>query len=449
MLNENLKSIIKENSKLLNIIRCFHTVDRNLLCELMGLSWPTVQKMTTTLKANNILTNNLKEESPDTKSNEKKEEFTINSELGYYIGISVGGSQVKLSMIDLNFDIVKCNQFINNFVNKYEFLQNADFEYSLSDKSSKYGYLYTNTPTTFINLQRMINFILDEIIRIESNPNNHFNLLGIGFAFTGAIINTSKEIIKSFSLECFNNLPIRYDSLIYPEKLAYFTSHDINIAFDNIAKAAIISEKYLLYDPSNPNYIYKDRKNVGCIYLGSGIGSSFVLNNTLYRGASNFSELGHIDIIDPINLINQIENRNKNSCCTCGGINCLEHKIRSVVFDMSVTDFKKYTATQLKERFYKMKDIDIRLQILAFYINQAIKTVTNLLNLDLIILTGKLTQFMDDLEKYIYNEKSNNPISYASSNCSLLTSTYGALAPSVGAAILSSFTDVNDSIIWY
>lgn len=449
MLNEKLNSIIKENSKLLNIIRCFHTVDRNSLCELMGLSWPTIQKMTVTLKANNILINNSKSEYQETKTNEKKEEFTINSKLGYYIGISVGGSQVKLSIIDLNFDTVKCNEFINDFINKFGFLQHADFEYAISEDSSKYGYLYANTPTTFIDIQRMINLILDEIIRIDSDSNSDFNLLGIGFAFTGAIINTSKEIIKSFSLECFNNLPIRYDSLIYPEKLAYFTSHDINIAFDNISKAAIISEKYSLYDSSNPNYIYKDRKNVGCIYLGSGIGSSFVLNNTLYRGSSNFSELGHIDIIDPIDLISQIENVNENNNCTCGGINCLEHKIRSVVFDMSVNDFKKYTASQLKEKFNEMNDTDIRLQILAFYINQAIKTITNLLNLDLIILTGKLTQFMDKLEKYIYNEKSNNPISYANSNCSLLTSTYGALAPSIGAAILSSFTGINDSIIWY
>lgn len=449
MVNEDLRNTIKDNSKLLNIIRCFHTVDRTLLCELMGLSWPTIQKMTDVLKKSGILLNSSKTDNQDKKANDKKEEFTINTGIGYYIGISVGGSQIKISMIDLNFNIVKQNQFIDGFVHKFKFCENADFDYTLSDNSSKYGYIYTNTPTSFLNLQRMVNFILDEIIRIDFDIKNDFNLLGIGFAFTGAVINTSKEIIKSFSLECFNNLPIKYDSFIYPEKLAYFTTHNINIAFDNIAKAAIVSEKYSLYNSENPNNIYKDRKNVGCIYLGSGIGSSFVLNNTLYRGTSNFSELGHIDVIDPIDLVAKIENSNQIGQCTCGGNNCLEHKIRTVVFDMDVNDFKKYTASQLRERFFEMKDCEIRLQILAFYINQAIKTTTNLLNLDLVILTGKLTQFMDDLEKYLYSEKSNNPISYVNSNCSLLTSTYGALAPSIGAAILVSYTNTNDSIVWY
>lgn len=95
-----------------------------------------------------------------------------------------------------------------------------------------------------------------------------------------------------------------------------------------------------------------------------------------------------------------------------------------------------------------MPDKEYRLRLLAFYIGQAIKTLTNILNLDLIILTGKLTVFMNELSKYLYEEKSKNHIGYTNSDCTMITSSYGALAPSIGAAILSSIPKDNNLIYW-
>ncbi|MCI6465346.1 MAG: ROK family protein [Faecalicatena sp.] len=452
MANETLAKLIQNNSKLLNIIRCYNSVDRNLLCELMQLSWPTLQKTVQLLKDAGILINKAStsvdgiDKTSDPKK--EKEEYIINPTSGYYVGISIGGSQIKLCIIDMNYKIASKENFYKIFIDKFGLFSDSDF---IRSQKPEYGYLYVSTPTDFFILQERLNYILDQMIKLDLELGKRGQtMLGIGFAFTGAVNNKKKEIIKSFSLDCFNNLPIKYDSLIYPEKLAYFLSKNINITFDNIAKAALVSEKFSLYDNLNPNSIYKNRKNIGCIYLGSGIGDAFILDNTLYRGTSNFSELGHIDVIDPDELLNKINNKNiENDYCTCGGHNCLEHKIRKNVFNMDINEFKSYTAGDLKKNFYQLDNPDIRLEILAFYINQAIKIATNLLNLDLIILTGKLTQFKEDLEKYLYNEKSKNTIGYINSDCSLVTSTYGALAPSAGAAILSALPENNESVIWY
>lgn len=447
MAENSLAELVKNQYKLLNIIRTHPSADRILLCDQMGLSWPTIQKITDKLKEFNILIN-----PPLSENNNyvevKKEAFAINSDAGYYIGLSIGGSQIKLCFTDLNFKILSPENFFNNFVDKYSLFSSAKLHRNLTEKN--YGYLYRNTPSEFGELQELLNNILSEIIRLDQIlRSKNIYIFGIGFAFTGAINNKNKSIIKSFNLNCFDSLPLEYDSLIYAHILSYFIEKGINISFENIAKAALISEKFALYQPSNLNFIYRNRKNISCIYLGSGIGSAFILNNTFYRGTSNYSELGHIDVIDPIDLLSEIQNKNNSSdVCTCGGVNCLEHKIRKFVFDMSMDEFKSYSAIELHNYFFtKLDHPEKRLEILAFYIAQAIKIEVNLLNLDFIILTGKITQFKE-LEKYLAKEKVKNPIGYTNSACTVRTSTYGALAPCIGAAIMSSFPDNADTIIW-
>lgn len=448
MIDEKITKIVQENSKLLNIIRCFGSADRNLLCNIMGMSWPTIQKSIEQLKEVGVISNCIgKNENQEAK----KEEFLINPNVGYYIGISVGGSQMKVCIMDMAFKILEQKYLFDEMIDKYGLFQDKVRKIKRCKKESVYGYIYMNTPTEFLELQDLLNYVLDEIIRLSENVRlENAVIFGVGFAFTGAINNRKREIMKAYNLECFNILPMQYDSLIYPEKIAYFTSNNMHITFDNIAKAAIVSEKYALYDLENPNSVYRNRKNIGCIYLGSGLGSAFVLDNRLYRGTSNFSEVGHIDVGDPDKLLEKRSGEMFDAgLCTCGGKNCLEHKIRTNVFEMTSKEFRSYSASELKAKFYEKKDAEIRLQILAYYINQAIKISTNILNLDLIILTGKLTQFMDELGRYLYNEKANNPISYTNADCSLVTSTYGALAPAAGAAILSAFRDGGEEIIWY
>lgn len=447
MTTKSLPEFVREQHKLLNIIRTHQSADRILLCEQMELSWPTIQKITDKLKENKIL----KDPSSSGKSKNteiKKEEFAINSESGYYVGISVGGSQIKFCLINMDFSILSPEKFFGDFVDKYSMFSKTEFHRNIEEKN--YGYLYRNTPSEFGRLQEILNDILSEIIKLDKILRSEgVHIFGVGFAFTGAIDNKKKSIVKSFNLDCFDFLPMQYDSLIYAHILSYFIENDINITFENIAKAALISEKFALYQPFNLNYMYRNRKNIACIYLGSGVGSAFILNNTFYRGTNNYSELGHIDVIDPEDLISEIQN--KNTCpdrCTCGGKNCLEHKIRKVVFDMSMDEFKSYTATELHEYFFThLGQQEKRLEILAFYVGQAIKTEINLLNLDFIILTGKITRFKE-LEKYLAKEKAKNPIGYTNSACTVRTSTYGALAPSIGAAIMSSFPDDAETIEW-
>lgn len=434
MYYKEIVHLLDSNYQLLNVIRCHKNIDRVNLLNYVEQSWPTISKNIDELKKANILIN--------------KESYEINPYLGYYVGISIGGSQIKLCILDMCYSVLSYNDFMN-LISEYNLFQNMPFLKFAAD-DQKYGYIYTYTPETTASLQEMLFKLISEIIKFDQLIDiNKQHVYGIGLAFTGAIDNKNKKIIKAYSLKFLDSLPLSYDSLIYNSCLAYFNIHNINFSMDNIAKCAIISEKFNLYNNNNFNYIYSNRKNIACIYLGSGIGGSLILNNNLYRGTSNFNELGHIDVIDPDFLdVSKCQYENNDLHCSCGGTNCLEYKIRKNVFNLNFDNFKSLTSVELESYFDTFPDKEYRLRLLAFYIGQAIKTLTNILNLDLIILTGKLTVFMNELSKYLYEEKSKNHIGYTNSDCTMITSSYGALAPSIGAAILSSIPKDNNLIYW-
>lgn len=449
--------LLQKNAELLNLIRCYKDLDRTSLVELMKQSWPTIFKEITCLKENNILVSDTGYE----HIKGKVKEYAIIPDAGYYVGISIGGSQIKLSIIDMNFEVLSKRVFMK-MIEEYNIFQlNKYLSYCKEEDRYDYGYVYCNTPDNMIELQTRIDYFLGEILKLDDILRKQDKqVYGIGLAITGAIDNKAKKIVKAYSLPCIKTLPLSYDSLVYEYRLSELKERNINFTIDNIAKAAIVSEKYALYNPNNPNARYSQSKNIGCIYLGSGIGSSLILDNCLYRGTSNVSELGHIDIIEPSwyeadkkdkpDGENESDERDKpDEKCTCGGDNCLEHKIRKNVFGMSMERFKSRTSSELKEDFEdKTKEQENRLKLLAFYIGQAVKILTNILNLDLVVLTGKLTVFETDLLQYLYAEKSNNLIGYANADCSMVTSTYGAVAPSIGAAILSALPDNGDHIEW-
>ena len=92
------------------------------------------------------------------------------------------------------------------------------------------------------------------------------------------------------------------------------------------------------------------------------------------------------------------------------------------------------------------KDRTKKLEILGYYIGWSIDLVIKLLNVGLIIFSGKMTCFMDELWQYITS--SVGTIDSGALDCAMVISKYGALAPTIGAGILSNYP-ANYSIVWY
>ena len=418
--------IFNLNSKyrdILNIIRCKPGIEKTVLAKKLDLAYKTLVKQLEELEEAGFIYSE-----PQLKVNENR---------FYMCVISIGGSHCKVVIVDSEYRILSKETF-ENICKKYNVFQ-QDF-FSKKTNKTEYGYKYFETPDNRTELQLYINYIVNDIIKLydlSQRENEDIpSILSIGIALTGSIDTKKQIIVRSHNIDYMKN--ISRDMLLELDTLQNLKQRGIEFVIDHNAKAMAVCEKFSLYNEDNDNHEYRNKKNIACLYLGSGIGCGIILNNRLIRGCRNFSgELGHIQVPRYPGLEDDIE-----ETCTCGGKNCLEHFIIHDVFEMNRNDFKKATSEQILQEIEYIEKTDKaeyvkKMQILGYYVGWAIDAITKLLNVGLIIFSGKMTCFITKAWSYL--EPTVGEMNYAFLDCQLILSKYAALAPSIGAAILSTY----------
>lgn len=180
----------------------------------------------------------------------------------YFLGIDIGGTNLKVAIVDDN----------NNIVDKHIELVSK-----------------TNVEETKRQIIRVIEFSLRE----------NEDILAIGLGLPGIIDLSTGIMLQSPNLTHFENVDIRKD--IYSLfKIPVFVDNDVN--------ASALAEFKM-----HPEIISKGLKNIILLAVGTGLGGGIILNGKIWRGTSGFAgELGHICI--DIN----------GEICNCGGKGCLE-----------------------------------------------------------------------------------------------------------------------------
>lgn len=418
-------SLLKTHNKLINIIRCQPEVSKSALAESLKVSWPTVANNIEILKKMSIL--------------DISDGLCINPSYAHMIGVSIGAAQIKLSIINMNFVPID-NSIFKQLIETLELFSSARKHMENNGKEIS-NYIFFNTPDTLFELQTQLDAIIADIIKMISYQEQfRLNIISIGLAFTGAIDNKNKKIIKSHNLEYLTDKTL--NNIIYPNRLEFFEQKNINIYVDNNSTMSVVAEKYNMYIPGNTNYKYRNKENILSIYLGTGIGAGMVFNNKLYHGAANFvGELGHIEVpIYPGLSFKTIE-----KCCSCGSCNCLDYRIRNDVFEMSKTEFSMLDSKAIKDFFTTHSE---KFEIFLFYLGEIINLLINLLNLDLIIFTGKFKDVADQMWPLLYKHINSNKLSYIANTCELKSSNLGATSPSIGVAICAYFDKINEEIEW-
>lgn len=303
------------------------------------------------------------------------------------------------------------------------------------------NYIFFQTPDNLFELQTKLDDIIADIIKlVEKQDQFHMNIISIGIAFTGAIDNVTKKIVKSHNLEFLSDKPL--NTIIYPNRLDFFDQKGINIYIDNNSNTSVVAEKYNMYNPESTNYKYRDKKNMLILYLGAGVGAGMIFNNSLYHGATNFvGELGHLEL-PPYPAI---EFKAVESCCSCGSSECLDYRIRNDVFEMTKAEFSELTSANIKN--YLM-DNPKKFEIFTYYIGKVTNLLINLLNLDLIVFTGKFKEIADYMWPLLYKYINANKLSYIANECELKSSSLGPTAPSIGVAICAYFDKLGEDINW-
>ena len=421
--------IIRQNEQLMNILRFYKNIDRSELSRRLQISMPTVYKSIDELSNNGVI-------------NKVGNDIFLNEEYAYLIGVSIGSSLCKIVFVNINFEILKNEQGmkykkdickkINEIISDNELLNQC-----WNDESK--NYIYFKTPDQFSELKEILDGVFEYIQ--ESIEQESFKVASIGISCTGIINNKTQTILSAHNLEYLDNSTI--ESLVFPGRQKFFNDNQIDIYLVQNSDASVIAEKINLYKTDSP---YKYKKNIISLYLGVGVGVGIYLNG-LYSGTSGYSgEIGHTkapmyekDYLNENNIQADLD-----KTCTCGNVDCYDYKIRTYVFQMNKSTFSNLSASQIRECLYDKN----KATLLGKYLGDMVNTLTNLLNIDLIIFTGKLYKSMDLLYNAIDSVRDDNKLKFSRNDCTLLTSNYGSLAPAIGAAIYSYYKKYNLKIVW-
>ncbi|MBU1726123.1 MAG: ROK family protein [Candidatus Omnitrophica bacterium] len=297
----------------------------------------------------------------------------------YIIGIDLGGTNLKIALLNTNYKI-KSKQFLST--------------------------------KCFKKKEALITAICDSIIVILAASNLSRNdILGVGLGLPGPI--NSKDGIVHF----FPNIPGWKEvglRKILQAKLK------IPVSLDNDANLMSLAEFRL--------GAAKECKNAICITLGTGVGGGLIINGSLYRGSAYASgEIGHVPI-------NEVGVR-----CNCGGEACLEAYVGNnrileqarKAFGRNIT-LEELSVLALRKNKLAVKiwdDFGRRLGI-------ALTGVVNLLNLDAIVIGGGVANAGNFLFNKIKQTIDERAMSVQARHVKIFKAKLGSDAGMIGAAIL-------------
>jgi len=248
----------------------------------------------------------------------------------YFLGIDIGGTNIKSGIIDAKGDI-----------------KEEKIDKTIKDSKENF---YNN---------------LNKIIEIYQSK---YNIERIGIGFPALIDYDSGKILKAPNLRIIDNS--KYDK---------YLNDKIEFHFDNDANFAAFGEYSLLGDK-------KEKINsLLFITLGSGLGTGLIIKGDIYHGASNFIEGGHI-------IVNPEGNR-----CACGSYGCIESEVSSTAlkrYYKEITGKEVSDPIEIYEKGMSGEDAALKtFDNFGYFLGLALASYNNLLNPNMIIIGGGLSNF--------------------------------------------------------
>lgn len=435
--------LISKHVCLLDTIRLNKGLDISGVAQELGMTWPTINSYIKELTGARVLC-----------KDEDSNVLSVNRDYGVFFGVSVGSAQIKVCAVDMDFKMLNNGNF-QSLISGSSLSSKEEFNPPKDEKIK--NYVWVSTPNNRQDLVTIINKIFAAIKYIVEKR-RLYRVLGIGVAITGAINCKQKKIIKAFNLNGMDETDFETDILLR-NYLDFFEMQGINIAIENNSVAAGVAEKWSLYDEVNLhgeyniNQRYKDCKNIVTVYLGAGFGLSIIQDGKVYRGGNGLGGgIGHLEV--PNYSGKEI---NKDERCTCGGLNCLDNRVRRDVFKMDFESFKKEDSDAIKKYFEEemAKDKERKDEakenkdiLMGKYLGYVTNLLNNLLNPEVIIISGKLYKAIDELWLAVQMKKSENNLKYTNSNCAIIKSQLGPLAAPIGAAICAYYSRYGADIEW-
>lgn len=315
--------------------------------------------------------------------------------MGKRIGIDVGGTNVKIALVDKSGKII-----YSNSVPTY----------------AKMGYEYTVN-----NIKQAIKDLMK-----ETNTTSK-DIDGIGFDFPGQVDYKTGVVKLAPNIPGWVNVPIA--QMIEEE-------FHIPTRIDNDVRCAALGEMKFGAGQGCENFV--------CITVGTGIGSGLVVNGQLVRGASNAAgEIGHIKLQMKDGLI-----------CGCGDTGCLEAYAsgpsivamaqdyikggKSTKFrEMAAAEGGEITPYMVAKAAEAGDPVAKRIfAIVGEYIGIGLTSVINLLNPEKVIIGGGVAEAGDLLLNPIRKTIKERAMVVAGSAVEIVPAQLGNSAGVIGASML-------------
>ena len=314
--------------------------------------------------------------------------------MGKRIGIDVGGTNVKIALVDDKGKII-----YSNSVPTY----------------AQMGYEYTVN-----NIKQAIRDLMKET---NTKPSD---IQGIGFDFPGQVDYKTGVVKLAPNIPGWVNVPIA--------KMIEDEFH-IPTRIDNDVRCAALGELKFGAGKGCENFV--------CITVGTGIGSGLVINGKLVRGAANAAgEIGHIKL--------QMQD---GPICGCGDTGCLEAFASGPSI---VAMAQEYLKSGKSTKFREMAGVDgeITPYIVAkaaeagdpvakrifektgYYIGMGLVSVINLLNPEKVIIGGGVAEAGDLLLEPIRKTIKERAMIIAGSSVEIVPAELGNSAGVIGASML-------------
>lgn len=315
--------------------------------------------------------------------------------MGKRIGIDVGGTNVKIALVDKSGKII-----YSNSVPTY----------------AKMGYEYTVN-----NIKQAIKDLMKETNTTAKDID------GIGFDFPGQVDYKTGVVKLAPNIPGWVNVPIA--QMIEEE-------FHIPTRIDNDVRCAALGEMKFGAGQGYENFV--------CITVGTGIGSGLVVNGQLVRGASNAAgEIGHIKLQMKDGLI-----------CGCGDTGCLEAYAsgpsivamaqdyikggKSTKFrEMAAAEGGEITPYMVAKAAEAGDPVAKRIfAIVGEYIGIGLTSVINLLNPEKVIIGGGVAEAGDLLLDPIRKTIKERAMVVAGSAVEIVPAQLGNSAGVIGASML-------------
>lgn len=312
----------------------------------------------------------------------------------YNIGIDIGGTNVKIAIVDSK--------------GKLAFTETASTR-------AEMGYEFT--------IKNIINLIKDSLTKSEVSIEQ---VGGIGVGCPGQI-DSNNGIVRALpNIPGWVNVPLA--KILMDE-------FDLPAKIDNDVRVATLGEYKF---GAGRGY-----ENIVCITVGTGIGSGLILGGRLHRGASLAAgELGHI-----------IVQEHHGEICGCGNTGCVEAVASgpSIVKQAELylmtgksTKFKELAAGSpitpeiVAEAALQGDGVAIKIfERTGYWIGIALSSVVNLLNPEVIIVGGGVAQAGDLLLDPIRETISKRAMKISAEAVHVIPAQLGNSAGVVGASLLT------------